>query len=103
MKEYDLYVPLHSNDGTPIPTAQLARLKKRLIQRFGGLTQFPQSHEGFWEIGSVTFRDKILILRVLSKEGPGESRRFWRQIKTTLKQQWRQQEILIVAKEVTLT
>ena len=100
MREYDLYVPLHANDGAPIPSAKLTRLKKHLIERFGGLTQFPQAHDGFWKIGAVTFRDKIVILRVLSSEDTTASDRFWCHIKKTLKKHWRQKDVLIVVKEV---
>ena len=100
MKEYDLYVPLHSNDGAPIPPAKLTRLTKRLIERFGGLTQFPQAHDGFWKIGAVTFRDRIIILRVLSNEDTAASDRFWNQIKKTLMKHWKQKDVLIVVKDV---
>jgi hypothetical protein len=101
MKEYDLYVPLHSNTGAPIPVVKLTRLKRRLIERFGGLTQFPQAHDGFWKIGAVTFRDRIIILRVLSNEDTNASDRFWSQVKRSLKKQWKQQDVLIVVKQVT--
>ena len=100
MMEYDLYVPLHSNTGAPIPVTKLTRLKRRLIERFGGLTQFPQAHDGFWKIGAVTFRDRIIILRVLSNEDTKASAHFWRHVKRTLKKHWKQQGVLIVVKQV---
>ena len=100
MKEYDLYVPLHSNKGVPIPKVKLTNLKKRLIERFGGLTQFPQAHDGFWKIGAVTFRDRIIILRVLSTKDTNASDRFWSQVKRTLKKHWKQQDVLIVVTQV---
>lgn len=101
MKEYDLYVPLSSNRGTPFPADRLERLKKRLIKRFGGLTHFPQRNEGFWKLGAVTFRDEVVILRVLSAEDD-HAHKFWQTLKRDLKRQWRQQEILIVVREITL-
>lgn len=100
MKEYDLYVPLHFNDGRRVSTASFRRLKHRLIQRFGGLTQFPQKQIGLWKVGAVTFRDRIIILRILSAETPARSRHFWNEIKTTLKTQWKQENVLIVVKTV---
>ena len=101
MREYDLYVPLHFNDGRRVPSLNLRHLKNRLIQRFGGLTQFPQKHDGFWKIGTATFRDQIIILRVLSSQSPSRSRRFWNEVKATLQTQWKQKEVLIVVKDVT--
>jgi hypothetical protein len=103
MKEYDLYVPLISNAGTPFPGRMLRGLKRRLIERFGGLTEFPQKQRGYWKLGKVTFRDEIIILRVLSDNPPATARRFWLEVKTHLKNEWGQAEVLIVGKNVTLT
>ncbi len=101
MKEYDLYVPLRSNRGAPFPAARLARLKKCLLQRFGGLTHFPQRNEGFWKLGAVTFREEIVILRVLS-DGEKPAQKFWLALKKDLKRRWRQKEILIVVRDIAL-
>lgn len=101
MKEYDLYVPLRSNRGIPFPPARLVRLKKRLIKRFGGLTHFPQSNEGFWKLGEVTFRDEIVILRVLSNED-NRAKTYWLSLKKNLQRQWRQKDILIVMRDIDL-
>jgi|SRR5688572_17348213 len=103
MKEYDLYVPLTSNSGTPFPVRKLRALKRRLIERFGGLTEFPQKQRGYWKLGKVTFRDEIIILRVLSDDPPGAARRFWREMKTHLGKEWGQADVLIVGKNVTLS
>jgi len=101
MKEYDLYVPLYSNSGEPFPPARLGRLKKRLIKRFGGLTHFPQRNEGFWKLGAVTFRDEIVILRVLSAEDH-RTRKFWIALKKDLQRRWQQADILIVVRDIAL-
>ena len=64
MLEYELYVPLHHNDGRPIDPQKLKDLKKRLVDEFGGLTHLRQEHEGLWKIGDHTFRDRVEILLV---------------------------------------
>jgi hypothetical protein len=46
VKEYDLYVPLTYNDGSPIDAKAIERLGLRLLQQFGGVTFFPQPNEG---------------------------------------------------------
>lgn len=102
MKEYDLYVPLTTRSGRRIAKKKLAALRARLIREFGGLTEFPQEQRGFWKLGTVTFRDRILILRVLSDLPPPRARRFWKEIKDLLAQEWEQQEVLIVQKSVVL-
>jgi hypothetical protein len=100
MREYELYVPLHYNDGRQIEVDKLAQLKKRLVEEFGGLTHFPQENEGLWRVGSFTFRDRIMIVRVLA----GDLRKaesFFRELKADLMREWEQNDVLIVARDVT--
>ena len=100
MKEYDIYVPLSNNDGTPIEPQKLRDLKKRLVDQFGGLTHFPQENEGLWKMGAFTFRDKIVILRVLASD-PLEAQTFFADLKREMQQSWAQEDVLIVVRDVT--
>src|SRR6476469_7536440 len=95
VKEYDLYIPLAYNDGAPIESRKLVRLRNRLLREFGGLTFFPQSNEGFWTVAGVTYRDQIVIYRVISGNMRA-ARRFLRELKEELKRELDQEEILIV-------
>ena len=99
MKEYDLYVPLFSNDSKRLPRASLISLQKRLIAQFGGLTFFPQKSKGVWKIGQAVFQDEIVILRVLSKKNFPS---FWSRLKKDLQREWNQKEILIVMRQVSI-
>jgi hypothetical protein len=99
VREYDLHVPLLDPSGKPIPPEKLARLKKRVLDHFGGFTFFPQENDGAWRMGSVIFRDRIVILRVLSDE-PLKSQLFFAQVKKELKKEWGQKDVLIVVREV---
>jgi hypothetical protein len=101
VKEYDLYVPLTYNDGTPVEPRKLVRLRDRLLQEFGGLTFFPQSNEGFWTVAGVTYRDRIVIYRIISGNVRA-ARRFLRALKEELKEELDQEQILIVEKEAEL-
>ena len=100
MREYELYVPLHYNDGRRIELDKLTGLKRRLVNEFGGLTHFPQENEGMWKVGSFTFRDRIVILRVLAEESASVDR-FFGQLKQDIKHDWAQEDVLIVAREVS--
>jgi hypothetical protein len=100
MKEYDIYVPLSNNDGTPIDPQKLKGLKKRLVDHFGGLTHFQQENEGLWKMGAFTFRDKIVILRVLASD-PLEAQTFFAELKREMQQKWAQEDVLIVVRDVT--
>jgi hypothetical protein len=100
MREYELYVPLHYNDGRPIEAEKLTRLKRRLVEEFGGLTHFPQENEGVWKVGTHTFRDRIVILRVLASDFH-KAEAFFSKLKEDIKHDWEQQDVLIVTRSVT--
>ena len=101
VREYELYVPLCRNDGQPTDPAKLANLKRQLVNEFGGLTHFPQENEGLWKVGHHTFRDRVVILRVLANDVDRAEQVFFR-LKDELKRQWEQKDVLIVARDVTL-
>jgi hypothetical protein len=100
MLEYELYLPLHYNDGRPIEPDKIAALKRRLIDQFGGLTHFQQENEGLWRIGTHTFRDRIELLRVLANDDAA-AQDYFAQLKKDLTRDWNQQDFLIVSRQVT--
>jgi hypothetical protein len=99
VQEYDIFIPLYYNDGTPIESAKFQNLQAKLLDQFGGLTFFPQPNQGFWKMGDVTYRDEIVIYRVLASK-PRTARRFLARLKEDLKKSLRQEEILIVERAV---
>ena len=101
MKEYDIFIPLYYNNGTPIEPAKFQDLQARLLERFEGLTYFPQPNQGFWKFGDLTYRDEIVIYRVIS-QNPAKSRDFLANLKKQLKHEFQQQEILIIEREIGL-
>lgn len=101
MKEYDLFIPLCDNDGRPIESAKFQDLQARLLEQFDGLTYFPQPNQGFWKFGGATYRDEIVIYRVISQD-PAGSRGFLTSLKELLKEEFQQQEILIIERDVGL-
>ena len=98
MREYELYVPLHDNEGHMIDGRKIAGLKRCLISQFGGFTHFPQEGEGQWETGGQIFRDQIVILRVLT--GDDEKTAIWFQkLKRQLATAFGQRSFLITVRE----
>jgi hypothetical protein len=93
VKEYDIFIPLRYNDGRPVEGRALQKLQSELVDRFGGLTFFPQANQGFWKLGDVTYRDEIVIYRVLAKD-TRRSRRYLAKMKERLKAELNQEEIL---------
>lgn len=101
MKEYDVFIPLFHNDGTPVESTRFQNLQARLLQQFDGLTYFPQPNQGFWKFGDITYRDQIVIYRVITADA-AEARRFLTTLKEQLKKDFQQEEILIIEREVGL-
>jgi hypothetical protein len=99
VKEYDLFVPLYYNDGSEIEATKLLRLEERLLDEFTGLTVFPQPNRGYWRVADVTYRDEIIVYRIVTSN-VRVARRFLRQLKDELKRDLRQEEILIIEREV---
>ena len=99
MKEYDIFLPLRYNDGKRIGLRKFQELQERLLGQFDGLTYFPQANQGFWKLGDVTYRDEIVIFRVLASDSR-RARRVLRNLKQQLKAEFLQEEILIVERDV---
>jgi hypothetical protein len=99
VKEYDLFIPLCYNDGSPIEARKRQSLQVRLLQFFDGVTFFPQPNEGYWRMGDVTYREEIVIYRVVAKNARLD-RRFLRQVKEELKDELQQEETFIVERDV---
>src|SRR5262249_20145965 len=66
VKEYDIYIPLFHNDGSPVEATRFRDLQVRLLEFFNGYTFFPQPKQGAWQMGDVTYYDEIVIYRVVS-------------------------------------
>jgi hypothetical protein len=99
VKEYDIYLPLRYNGGSPIEPRKFRDLQQRLLAEFGGVTFFPQPNEGLWQMGDVVYRDEIVIYRVLAKKRR-KARQFLARLKEELKASFQQEEVLIVERDV---
>jgi hypothetical protein len=99
VKEYDIFIPLTYNDGSPIEPRKFRDLQIRLLRKFDGLTFFPQPNEGFWTMANVTYRDEIVIYRVLSSRVRA-ARLFLSKLKNDLKRELKQEEILIIERDI---
>jgi len=99
VKEYDVFLPLECNDGSSVEPEKFATVRRRLLERFRGVTFFPQANEGAWQSGEVTYHDRIVIYRVLAEDA-AEAREFLAGFKGELKESFRQKAILIIERDV---
>jgi hypothetical protein len=101
VKEYDIYVPLTYNDGSRIERHKKDHICELLVRHFNGVTFFPQPNYGFWKMGNVLFRDKIVVFRVVTGR-VRFARRFLKKLKQYLQRELRQEQILIVEKDASV-
>jgi hypothetical protein len=99
VKEYDIFVPIYYNDGTSVEARKFQDLQEFLLRHFDGLTFFPQPNKGIWRMGKVIYRDEVVIYRVLT-ENAKRARRVLLRLKESLKTSFRQEEILIITRNV---
>lgn len=97
MQEYEIYLPMTFNDGTPIEPAKINAIKETLAKAFGGYTHLNQRSEGFWRMGGVTFRDEVTIVRILDD---GSAKFDMAAFKTSIESSLQQQAVLIIARQV---
>ena len=63
-RRYEIYLPLFSNDGTPIEPEKFDQVERELVEQFGGVTtvqrQFPL--RGVWRGEHQTYLDLMIVL-----------------------------------------
>lgn len=101
MHVIEILLPLRDNEGRSFDGEEFARVREELVERFGGLTAFTRSPaEGLWEEGSgERSRDEIVIFEVMAD---WLDRGWWRDYRAQLEARFRQDEIVVRAREVEL-
>jgi hypothetical protein len=97
VQEYEIYLPTTRNDGAPVDAGEVERIKESLAKAFGGYTHLRQRSEGAWQMGGVTFRDEVTIVRVLDDGSSGFD---MTALKRRLEALLQQEEVLIVSRAV---
>ncbi|HEX8467540.1 MAG TPA: hypothetical protein VF620_07025 [Allosphingosinicella sp.] len=97
----EILLPLTDNEGKPFPAELHEEVRDALVEHFGGVTAFTRSPaEGLWkEDGGEPDRDEIVILEVMAD---WLDRGWWRSYRTELERRFRQDVIVVRAREVEL-
>jgi hypothetical protein len=97
----EILLPLSDNDGKSFAPDLHAKVRDELLAHFGGVTAFTRSPaEGLWKKGEgAPDRDDIVILEVMAD---WLDRGWWRGYRTELEERFRQDEIVVRAREVEL-
>jgi hypothetical protein len=102
-RQYEIFLPILYNDGTEIEQENFDVIEQELVERFGGVTsvqrQFPL--RGIWRGEKQIFLDKIVVVTVVDFTGERSSD-FFMDYKEELKHRFHQEEILILAHNLTV-
>ena len=97
MQEFEVYLPMTMNDGSPVDPGTIQRYKDILAGAFGGYTHLNHRSDGVWRIGGVTFHDEVTIVRVLDD---GSADFDMSAFKKSMEQELRQAAVLIIVRQV---
>jgi hypothetical protein len=96
----EILLPLYDNAGARFGAEAYGLVREELVERFGGLTAFTRSPaEGVWVEGGQRSRDEIVIFEVMAD---WLDRGWWRTYRKTLEERFRQDAIIVRAREVEL-
>lgn len=97
----ELFLPLETPQGRPIPAETFERIKAELTDRFGGVTAFLRSPaEGAWKPseGGVV-HDRVAIFEVMVQDVDTS---WWRAYRHGLEREFEQEQILARLYQVTV-
>lgn len=97
----EILLPLSDNEGKPFAADLYAAVRDELVEHFGGVTAFNRSPaEGLWkQSDGEAARDDIVIFEVMAD---WLDRGWWRGYRTDIERRFRQDEIVVRAREVEL-
>jgi hypothetical protein len=91
---FEVLLPTQHNDGTDVEDGKLDGVRRTLVTRFGALSVGPRDVEGIWVHHGRVYRDTLVRFVVDAEDSP-ENERFFRDLKESLKQQFRQLDVWV--------
>jgi hypothetical protein len=90
----EIFLPLNSNEGTPLPSSEFRLVREQLVERWGGVTAFTRTPAKgvFLQNGNERAEDEIVVYEVMVER---VDKLWWLSYKRDLEVRFRQQEILI--------
>jgi hypothetical protein len=95
-----LLLPLHDNQHRVFPPAAFEKVREHLTIRFGGVTAFVRSPAvGLWKEGADDVnRDDVVMFEVVTEQ---LDKAWWANYRQQLQDEFRQEELLVWASEIT--
>lgn len=93
-----ILLPLSDNQGRPFAKAEYVRVREKLTRPFGGLTAFTRSPaKGFWQEGSCTSHDDIVVFEVMAEVRDPV---WWAKYRQELETSFRQDSVVVRAQPI---
>ena len=93
-----ILLPTHTRDGAPVATAQFARVRVELTERFGGVTAYSRSSPatGLWkrDEDEVIEHDRVIMVEVVVD---ALDRAWWVAYREQLETRFEQEEVHVRA------
>jgi hypothetical protein len=90
-----ILLPLYDNTGNAFGEELFGSVRKTLTERFGGLTAYTRAPaQGLWRDEGETRHDEIVVFEVMAKDIDAA---WWRDYRSHLEREFRQDEIVIRA------
>ncbi len=98
---FEIFVPLHNQDGKSFPDSHFDKLRDLLLDKFGGVTVYHRSPvKGIWHgHNDSAEEDKLIIFEVMTVTAEKE---FWNTLKSDLEKRFQQDEILIRVSRISM-
>jgi hypothetical protein len=95
-----LLIPLHDNHRHPFPPSYFDEVRKKLANRFGGVTAFVRSPAlGLWKESAENInRDDVVMFEVVTEHLDVD---WWTEYRHELEKKFQQEELLIWASTIT--
>lgn len=93
MNVVEVFLPLDTGRGDPIPLETIEGLVAGLADRFGGATAYTREPaEGLWKRATTIERDRILVAEVMVED---VDEAWWHDYRRRLESEFEQESILI--------
>jgi hypothetical protein len=96
----ELFLPLVTGNGEPVPFSHIEDIVAGMADRFGGATAFTRSPaDGLWKGEDAVERDRIIVVEVMVEEVDYP---WWRNYRSKLEAEFQQKQVLVRVSECEL-
>ena len=102
--QYEVYLPLQSNNGEWIEDEKYDHVHQQLFGRFSGVTHIMRDFplRGSWREHGQVYHDYVIVYTVIDFAPDANIAQFFTNLKEELKALFQQKEILITGMEITV-